>query len=54
MDIAAWLRGLGLGRYEAAFRDNEIRPDVLPSLTAEDLNVSHPALWTMGCATRRA
>ena len=37
MDIAAWLHGLGLGRYEAAFRDNEIRPDVLPSLTAEDL-----------------
>src|SRR5215210_5730596 len=37
LDIAAWLRGLGLGRYEAAFRDNEIRPDVLPSLTADDL-----------------
>jgi class 3 adenylate cyclase len=36
-DVAAWLRGLGLGRYEAAFRDNEIRADVLPSLTAEDL-----------------
>ncbi|MBD0276304.1 MAG: hypothetical protein ICV73_30820, partial [Acetobacteraceae bacterium] len=36
-DIAAWLRHLGLGCYEAAFRDNEIRPDVLPSLTAEDL-----------------
>jgi len=35
--MAAWLRGLGLGRYEAAFRDNEVRPDVLPSLTAEDL-----------------
>jgi hypothetical protein len=24
MDIAAWLRGLGLERYEADFRDNEI------------------------------
>src|SRR5919107_890065 len=36
-DVAAWLRGLGLGRYEAEFRDNEVRPDVLPSLTAEDL-----------------
>ena len=21
-DVAAWLRGLGLGEYEAAFRDN--------------------------------
>jgi class 3 adenylate cyclase len=37
MDVAAWLRGLGLGRYEAAFRDNEVRADVLPDLTAEDL-----------------
>ena len=37
MDVAAWLRGLGLGRYEAAFRDNEVGADVLPRLTAEDL-----------------
>ena len=37
MDVAAWLRGLGLGQYEAAFRDNAIDANVLPSLTAEDL-----------------
>jgi SAM domain (Sterile alpha motif)/Adenylate and Guanylate cyclase catalytic domain len=37
MDIAAWLRGLGLQRYEAAFRDNEIDWSVLPKLTSEDL-----------------
>src|ERR1700738_1751106 len=37
MDVAAWLRSLGLERYEAAFRDNEIDGTVLPSLTAEDL-----------------
>ena len=37
MDIDAWLRGLGLERYEAAFRENRIEVDVLPSLTAEDL-----------------
>ena len=37
MDIVVWLRGLGLGRYEAAFRDNEIDETVLPNLTAEDL-----------------
>jgi class 3 adenylate cyclase/predicted ATPase len=37
MDIAAWLRGLGLERYEAAFRDNEINWAVLPKLTADDL-----------------
>src|SRR5712692_4892551 len=37
MDIAEWLRGLGLGRYEPAFRANEIDARVLPSLTADDL-----------------
>ena len=37
MDIAAWLHGLGLERYEPAFRENEIDAKVLPSLTAEDL-----------------
>jgi len=37
MDILVWLRSLGLERYEAAFRDNEIDERVLPSLTQEDL-----------------
>ena len=37
MDVAAWLNNLGLGQYEAAFRDNAIDGDLLPSLTAEDL-----------------
>src|SRR5271170_1560658 len=37
MDIAGWLRGLGLAQYEPAFRENAIDGDVLPSLTAEDL-----------------
>jgi class 3 adenylate cyclase/predicted ATPase len=37
MDIGGWLRSLGLERYEAAFRENEISEKVLPSLTAEDL-----------------
>jgi class 3 adenylate cyclase/tetratricopeptide (TPR) repeat protein len=37
MDVAPWLRGLGLERYEAAFRDNEIDWEALPRLTAEDL-----------------
>jgi hypothetical protein len=37
MDIVVWLRSLGLGRYEAAFRDNEIDETVLPNLTVEDL-----------------
>src|SRR6202044_3115331 len=37
MDIVVWLRSLGLERYEAVFRENEITERVLPSLTAEDL-----------------
>ncbi|HXW30764.1 MAG TPA: AAA family ATPase [Xanthobacteraceae bacterium] len=37
MDIGDWLRSLGLGKYEAAFRDNEVDDSVLPNLTAEDL-----------------
>src|SRR6516165_4846008 len=37
MDIGGWLRGLGLERYEPAFRENEIDEEVLPGLTADDL-----------------
>src|SRR6202171_3301428 len=37
MDLAGWLRSLGLEQYEAAFRENAIDDMVLPSLTAEDL-----------------
>ena len=37
MDVADWLRKLGLEQYEPAFRANEIDADLLPRLTAEDL-----------------
>ena len=37
MNIAAWLRELGLDQYERAFLDNAIDADVLPTLTADDL-----------------
>jgi hypothetical protein len=37
MDVGGWLRRLGLGQYEQAFRQNEIDETVLPSLTVEDL-----------------
>src|SRR5215813_3416820 len=37
MDVVVWLRSLGLGKYEAAFRENEIDETVLPSLTDEHL-----------------
>ena len=39
MDVGSWLRGLGLERYEAAFRENEIDETVLPTLTADDLRI---------------
>src|SRR6266851_3300078 len=34
MDVAAWLRDLGLERYVSAFRDNDIDAEVLPKLTS--------------------
>jgi class 3 adenylate cyclase/predicted ATPase len=37
MDVGGWLRNLGLGQYEAMFRENEIDTDVLPELTEIDL-----------------
>ena len=37
MDIAAWLRGLGLERYAVTFRDNDVDAEVLLQLTADDL-----------------
>jgi hypothetical protein len=37
MDTCAWLRGLGLERYEQAFRENAIDEAILPKLTAQDL-----------------
>ena len=37
MDVVVWLRSLGLGKYEAVFRENEIDETVLPSLTEEHL-----------------
>jgi class 3 adenylate cyclase/predicted ATPase len=37
MDVAEWLRGLGLEQYAPAFRDNDIDGEVLRQLTGEDL-----------------
>jgi class 3 adenylate cyclase/tetratricopeptide (TPR) repeat protein len=37
MDVGDWLRSLGLGQYEVAFRDAEIDAEVLPELTDADL-----------------
>ena len=37
IDVGAWLRDLGLGQYEAVFRENEIDIDILPELTEPHL-----------------
>jgi class 3 adenylate cyclase/predicted ATPase len=37
MNIVVWLRSLGLGKYEAAFRENDIDETILPGLTHETL-----------------
>ena len=37
MDVAGWLRGLGLEQYAPAFRANDVDGEVLPELTADDL-----------------
>ena len=37
MDIGTWLQSLGLLRYEAVFRENEIDRDALPELEESDL-----------------
>jgi class 3 adenylate cyclase len=37
MDVVVWLRSLGLGKYAALFRENDIDDTVLLTLTAEDL-----------------
>jgi class 3 adenylate cyclase/tetratricopeptide (TPR) repeat protein len=37
MDVANWLRALGLERYEATFRENDVDAELLPNLAADDL-----------------
>lgn len=37
MDVGAWLKSLGLERYEATFRENGVDAEVLPTLTGEEL-----------------
>jgi class 3 adenylate cyclase/tetratricopeptide (TPR) repeat protein len=37
MDVAEWLRALGLEQHEAAFRENAVTAALLPNLTADDL-----------------
>ncbi|MER9185303.1 SAM domain-containing protein, partial [Mesorhizobium sp. M0767] len=38
MDVGIWLRGLRLGQYEQAFRENDVDVELLADLTADDLS----------------
>jgi len=37
MDVAEWLRGLGLEQYAQLFRDNDVDGEILCGITADDL-----------------
>jgi hypothetical protein len=43
LDVAVWLRGLSLERYEDALCANEIDWEVLPELNEGDLEKARPA-----------
>ena len=50
MDIAAWLRGLGLEAYEPAFRDNEVEAEVLPDQKSAVVTKLRNAGWIVAMA----
>ena len=53
VDIAAWLRELGLERYEQAFQEAEIDAEVLPELTDADLKeLGIPLVRARSCSRR--
>ena len=37
IDVAQWLRGLGLEQYASILADNDIDGSILPELMADDL-----------------
>jgi hypothetical protein len=43
MNVADWLRALGLEEYEAAFRENDVDVEVLRTLTAAEPRTSASA-----------
>jgi hypothetical protein len=53
MNVASWLRSLGLEQYEAAFRENAKDLSVLPDLTDQDLEKARrparPSPQTTAC-----
>ena len=54
MDIVGWLRSLGLGQYEATFRESEIDADILPELTDQEICAPDPSGTLAGVSTTGA
>ena len=57
MDVVVWLRSLGLGKYEAVFRENNVDETVLPSLTHEnlkELGIASLAVRQSACRCEKA
>ncbi len=60
MDVTEWLRSLGLGQYASAFEQNHISPELLPSLSGDDLkelgvaSLGHRRAMLAGIAGLRA
>jgi class 3 adenylate cyclase/tetratricopeptide (TPR) repeat protein len=60
MNVADWLRALGLEQYEAAFRENDVDVEILPTLTADELreigvsSIRHRRLLLEAIAVRRS
>ena len=60
MNVADWLHNLGMGRYTAAFHAHGITAEVLPCLTADDLNdvgvasIGHRRVFLRAIAAMRA
>jgi hypothetical protein len=59
MDVGEWLKGVGLGQYEATFREHAIDAEVLPELTEADLEkfgvpFGHRKRLIKAIATQRA
>jgi uncharacterized sporulation protein YeaH/YhbH (DUF444 family) len=55
MNVADWLRALGLEQYEAAFRENDVDAELLRDLTEDDLkglgvaSIGHRDRRVAGC-----
>jgi hypothetical protein len=53
MDVAAWLRGLGLEQYAQLFRDNDIDGEILCGMTTDPEGAGHQFIRPLPQAPQR-